>query len=256
MPAGETDAHYYLRKLGDRLPSSSGEPLTTPLVNDFAIQSDFSYFKDIANRVKVAYDIDPNEPTLPGLEPEPIDPQELARKQQRAVAATRSKVGAGAVMQVIVTTFNEDTSRSLYRFQRSGDLVPVLSDDTADSLYMRVGDYVDDIFAAAAIARVVPSRFTRERGERDLRAGFQQRVDEAVLPLSTFAARNNARLRGVWLRQLEVTSQGFRYLPTAAKRELSEYIKSRPAEYTFKPDMHSILAGLHRKNTKRFRKTA
>lgn len=256
MPAHESNAGYYLRKLGERLPDSMGEPLATPLLNDFTINSDFSYFRDIEERVKAAYAIDPNVPTLPGLEPKPIDPEEMARKQHRAVAATRSERGAGAVMQVIVTTFNEDTSRSLYRFQKHGEMIPVAEEDTPGSLYNRVSDYVDDLFVAAALARVVPSAYTRQRGERDLRTGFELRKDEAVLPLATFTGRNNARLRNVWLRQLEVTTQGYRYLPAAAKKELLEYIESRPQEYVFKPDMHSVLASLHRKNTKRFRKSA
>jgi hypothetical protein len=256
MPARETDANYYIRRLETRLPDSEGQPLITPLVNDFTVVSDYHYFNDVAERVKVAYEVDVDVPTLPGLEPDPISPEELERKKHNAVAAARSREGAGAVMQVIVSTFNEDTSRALYRLQRRGDFIPVIETDTPDSLYARVGDYVEDLFTASALARVVPSSVTRKSGEADLRSSFLQKKPEVVLPLASLTGRNNARLRGVWLNQLERTTQGFRYMPLDAKRELEQYVASRPEEFMMRPDMHKILASIHRKNTGKFRRTA
>lgn len=255
MPAGITDANYYVHQLEARLPNGNfGEPLTTPLLNDFTIVSDRAFFTDVAKRIKLAYEIDPNTPTLPGLEPERPTEEELALKQQRGVAASRSRKGAGAVMMVMVATFNEDTARSTYRYQATGNLVPVDPEDAPDSLYARTRDLVEDIFVAAALARLVPSEWTRKRGERQLLDAYDAKKSEAVLPLATFAGRNNARIRNVWLRQLEQTSQGFRYMPTSVKKELTDYINNRPEQYWQTPDLHSQLAGLHRKNTGRHAK--
>ncbi len=256
MPARETNEHYYVRRLEAHLPDSVGEPLVTPTVNDFPIVSDSSYFGDIAERVKAAYELDLDKPTLPGLEPESINPIELRRKQNAAVAIARQREGAGAVMQVIVTTFNQDTSGALWWYQKHGELIPVLEDDTPDNLYTRTLDHVDQLFVAAALARVVPSQTTREKGEAGLKEKFKAREDEAVFPLSTFVCRNSARMREVWLEQLEVTTKGYKYLPTAAKKELLAYIEQRPDKFMMKPDMHSVLASLHPKNTGRFRKRA
>ena len=255
MPARESEAHYYIRKLEDILPDSSGRPLSTPLLNDFTVVDDYRYFNDVAQRVKEAYEIDSDSPPIPGLEPDPISPEELKKKQHNAIAATRSRVGAGAIMQVIVTTFNEDTSRSLYRFQRIGEFIPVIETDEPNSLYLRGGDYVDDLFQAATLERVVPSKWTREKGEKDLKVAFEQKKSEAVLPLSILTGRNNARLREVWLQQLETTTQGYRYLPSSAKKELGQYILSRPDQYLLRPDMYKLLAGIHRKNSGRYRRT-
>jgi hypothetical protein len=256
MPARESDAHYYLRRLECVLPSSVGDPLIPPVINDLSIRSDYGFFNDVAERVKAAYELNPDEPTLPGLEPNPIDPRELAEKQRRAVAAARSRKSADALLQIMVTTFNEDTARSTYRYLKLGDFIPVNPDDTPDSLFVRSADYVEDIFVAVALRRVVPSSHTRDKGERVLRAAFAARESETVLPLTTYAARNNARLRGVWLAQLELTSQGLRFIPSAARIEFNEYMNSRPLTYLEKPNLHSLIAGLHRRNTGRHARSA
>ena len=80
MPAGEAPANYYLRLLDRRLPNEQGEPLTTPLMGDFRVDNISGYFSDIAKRVRLAYEIDETAPHLPGLEPLPPTPEEIAKK--------------------------------------------------------------------------------------------------------------------------------------------------------------------------------
>lgn len=255
MPAGESDVHYYLRNLNHALPNSEGAPLATPNLNDLTLRSDIAFFRDIAERVRLSCSPNLDAPALPGLERE-ISDEEIARKQRGALAAARTNRGAGAVMQVMVATYNEDTARSLYRFQKKDDFIPIDPDDTPDSLYARSRDYVEDIFTAAAIARVVPSAYTRSRAEKELLTRFDDRDSEVVLPLATAAARNNARLRGVWLGQLERISEGLRYINAPTRKEFDDYVNSRPAEYTATPDLYKLIADIHRKNTGKYRRAS
>ena len=253
MPAGESDAHYYLRSIHNALPSSEGVPLTTPNLNDLTLSSDIAFFKDIAERVRLSCTPNPDTPALPGMERQVSD-DEIAKKQRGALAAARVDRGAGAIMQVMITTYNEDTSRSLYRLQKNGMFIPVDTDYTTDSIYNRSRDYIEDIFTAAAIARVVPSAYTRRRAEKELLARFDDRDSAVVLPLATAAARNNSRLRGVWLNQLERISEGLRYINVPTRNEFDAYLDSRPKEYVFTPDLYKIIADMHRKNTGKYRR--
>ncbi len=247
MPATETDSHYVTRLLFDRLPDNEGNPLLVADERDITIVNDGRFFEDVASRARGKS----GQEALPGLE---IDPEAIKRKEQQGVAVARTGKGVMYLERIMMSTYAEDTCRSLFRLARSGTFIPIDEDDTSDSLYLRTGDYVENLFAAAALARIPLSKYTRDKGVSELTKRYNDREQSTVLDLAVLTGRNNARLRGMWLNQLATTTKGFRYLPKPAKDMFTNYAVTRPAAYMQTPDLLQLVAD--RSQPKRSAKSA
>lgn len=234
------EAETVRNSLFERLPDGDGDPLVIMDERDLTIVYDGAFYGRVGvNARERMAEKQAAKPPLPGME---LTEDDINRKARRTIAAVRTDKGDTFLKRIMVSAFDADTCRSLFRYASTGILIPISEGDTPESLFLRGTDYMERMFAAAALARIPLSGYTRDKGTAELAVRFSNREPQTVMDIATLTGRNNTRLLGMWLKQLVTTTKGFEYIRKDLKKEFTEYAVGRPIEYMKRPDLLQLVA--------------
>ncbi len=224
-----------MAKIGRYLDSPNNGPLLVNNEDDLAIIDDARFFDQVSQGGVPA-------DALERLRTGELTRDELARKMQISRAIVRREKSDMFVDRVMTATFASDTCQSLYRVATGGEFVPVLKDDTVETVTHRVGDYVTDLMVAGRETRIVRNA-AADRLTRTIRDKFDTSED-AARKLTVLAGKNSMKKVIHYADQLASVTKGFeKGRVTAGTREkLMRYIISRPREFQEQPDLIQLIA--------------
>ena len=214
------------------LSRDSNPPLLTNNEEDLIINHDPSFFDAISQR-SVPRDA-PHR-----LKTGELSEDDIARKMRIGRNIVRREKADMYVDRLMTAVFAADTCRSQYLLDNGREFVPVLEDDTPETVGRRVGDYVTDLLVAGRERRVLRGA-AMDRLTQTIRQKYDADVSSARV-LTVMAGQNSMKKVNLYADQLATTSKGFDRMNAETKHRLMEYMARRPLTFQGKPDLVEML---------------
>jgi hypothetical protein len=223
-----------LATLGQHLSDPSKGPLLTNNEDDLVIIDSAKYI-DHAAQLGVPGD------ALERLRTGNLTREALRSKMKASQAIIMRKKGEMFADRLMTATFAADTCQALYRVATGGELVPVLPDDTVETITHRVGDYVTDLLDASRQTRLVRNA-AADRLTGTIRDKFETSPD-AARKLTMLAGKNSMKKVVLYADQLQEATNGFAKgrISATTRKDLMTYAIGRPKEFHENPDLIMLI---------------